>query len=276
VSDKIHIEKIIRLAVSEDKIHNDITSKLSFSKLHKSKVKVISKNQGIIFGLNVIKKLIRFVDNNLKISVKVRDGQNVKKNQVILLLSGKTISILKSERTLLNFLGHLSGIATETKKKKKITNGKAKICCTRKTLPGLRYLQKKAVLAGGGVNNRYNLESEIFVKDNHHIDKVDFRKKIISIIKKNKQKKIITVEVDNISQLKQINDLKINRILFDNFKPNELKKALKVTPKKIETEASGNITPTNIVSYANTGVDRISLGYLTHSVKNFDLSLIFD
>ena len=276
MSDKIHIEKIIRLAVSEDKIHNDITSKLSFSKLHKSKVKVISKNQGIIFGLNVIKKLIRFIDNNLKITVKVKDGQNVKKNQVICLLSGKTISILKSERTLLNFLGHLSGIATETNKLKKITNGKAKICCTRKTLPGLRYLQKKAVLAGGGVNNRYNLESEIFVKDNHHIDKVDFRKKIISIIKKNKQKKIITVEVDNIRQLKQINDLKINRILFDNFKPNELRKALKITPKKIETEASGNITPTNIVSYANTGVDRISLGYLTHSVKNFDLSLIFD
>lgn len=276
MSDKIHIEKIIRLAISEDKIHNDITSKLSFSKLHKSKVKVISKNQGIIFGLNVIKKLIRFIDNNLKITVKVKDGQNVKKNQVIFLLSGKTISILKSERTLLNFLGHLSGIATETNKLKKITNNKVKICCTRKTLPGLRYLQKKAVLAGGGVNNRYNLESEIFVKDNHHIDKVDFRKKIISIIKKNKQKKIITVEVDNIRQLKQINDLKINRILFDNFKPNELKKALKVTPKKIETEASGNITPTNIVSYANTGVDRISLGYLTHSVKNFDLSLIFD
>ena len=276
MSDKIHIEKIIRLAVSEDKIHNDITSKLSFSKLHKSKVKVISKNQGIIFGLNVIKKLIRFIDNNLKITVKVKDGQNVKKNQVILLLSGKTISILKLERILLNFLGHLSGIATETNKLKKITNGKTKICCTRKTLPGLRYLQKKAVLAGGGVNNRYNLESEIFVKDNHHIDKVDFRKKIISIIKKNKQKKIITVEVDNIRQLKQINDLKINRILFDNFKPNELKKALKVTPKKIETEASGNITPTSIVSYANTGVDRISLGYLTHSVKNFDLSLIFD
>ena len=276
MSDKVHIEKIIRLAVSEDKIHNDITSKLSFSKLHKSKVKVISKNQGIIFGLNVIKKLIRFIDNNLKITVKVKDGQNVKKNQVIFLLSGKTISILKSERTLLNFLGHLSGIATETNKLKKIVNGKAKICCTRKTLPGLRYLQKKAVLTGGGVNNRYNLESEIFVKDNHHIDKVDFRKKIISIIKKNKQKKIITVEVDNIGQLKQINDLKINRILFDNFKPNQLKKALQVTPKKIETEASGNITPTNIISYANTGVDRISLGYLTHSVKNFDLSLIFD
>lgn len=274
--DKIHIEKIIRLAVSEDKIHNDITSKLSFSKLHKSKVKVISKNQGIIFGLNVIKKLIRFIDNNLKITVKVKDGQNVKKNQVICLLSGKTISILKLERTMLNFLGHLSGIATETNRLKKITKGKTKICCTRKTIPGLRYLQKKAVLAGGGVNNRYNLESEIFVKDNHHIDKVDFRKKIISIIKKNKQKKIITVEVDNIGQLKQINDLKINRILFDNFKPNQLKKALQATPKKIETEASGNITPTNIISYANTGVDRISLGYLTHSVKNFDLSLIFD
>ena len=173
-------------------------------------------------------------------------------------------------------MGNLSGVASETNKLKKLINGKTKICCTRKTLPGLRYLQKKAVIAGGGVNNRYNLKSEIFVKDNHHIDRIEFRKKIISIIKKNKSKKIITIEVDNIMQVKKIIDLKIDRILLDNFTPNNLKKALRLIPKRIETEASGNINPKNITAYSKTGIQRISMGYLTHTVKNFDFSLIFD
>ena len=132
------------------------------------------------------------------------------------------------------------------------------------------------MIAGGGVNNRYNLKSEIFIKDNHHIDRIEFRKKIISIIKKNKSKKIITVEVDNIMQVKKIIDLKIDRILLDNFTPNNLKKALRLIPKRIETEASGNINPKNITAYSKTGIQRISMGYLTHTVKNFDFSLIFD
>ena len=139
----------------------------------------------------------------------------------------------------------------------------------------MRYLQKLAVKAGGGFNNRYDLEQEIFIKDNHHLDKVKFRDKIIQVIKKNKNKKIINVEVDNLNQLKQIVDLKIDRILLDNFSTVNLKNALKIIPKTIQTEASGNINPKNIIQYARTGVKRISLGYLTHSVKNFDFSLEF-
>ena len=144
-----------------------------------------------------------------------------------------------------------------------------------KTVPGLRYLQKQAVKIGGGYNNRYDLKEEIFVKDNHHIDKLNFREKIMLIKKRNRTDKKINVEVDNIKQLKEIVDLKIDRILLDNFSPIIIKKALKIIPSKIETEASGNITPQNIIKYAKTGVKRISLGYLTHSVKNLNFSLEF-
>ena len=139
----------------------------------------------------------------------------------------------------------------------------------------MRYLQKQAIKMGGGYNNRYDLEEEIFVKDNHHLDKQKFREKIILIKKRNKSNKKINVEVDNINQLKKIIDLKIDRILLDNFSPNTLRKALKIIPNNIETEASGNITSKNIMNYARTGVKRISLGYLTHSVKNFNFSLEF-
>ena len=270
------VTNIIKLAIAEDEVNNDITSKLSFPKSLKSSVRIISKSNGIIFGTELSKKIINIADKSLKVSIKKKDGSKIKKNDTAITISGKVIAILKLERILLNFLGNLSGVASETNKLKKLINGKTKICCTRKTLPGLRYLQKKAVIAGGGVNNRYNLKSEIFVKDNHHIDRIEFRKKIISIIKKNKSKKIITVEVDNIMQVKKIVDLKIDRILLDNFTPNNLKKALRLIPKRIETEASGNINPKNITAYSKTGIQRISMGHLTHTVKNFDFSLIFD
>ncbi|MEK9959040.1 MAG: carboxylating nicotinate-nucleotide diphosphorylase [Pelagibacteraceae bacterium] len=270
------INQIINLAILEDHLHKDITSKLSFKKNHTSLVKIICKEKAVIFGIEIVKKILQKVDKRIKIKTFVKDGSIVKKNKVIASLKGKTISILKSERTLLNFLGQLSGVATQTNQLKKLTKKyKTKICCTRKTLPGLRVLQKFAVETGGGTNNRFNLEEEIFIKDNHHLDKISFREKIIKIIKLNKRKKIITVEVDSINQLKSITDLKINRILLDNFNPKKLKLAVKLIPKNIETEASGGINKKNIVSYAKTGVKRISLGSLTHSVKNIDFSLIF-
>jgi len=221
-------------------------------------------------------KILKTIDKKIKIKIFKSDGKGIKKGNKIINLKGKGQSILKSERIILNFLGHLSGVASETKKLVNQTKKyKTKICCTRKTLPGMRYLQKLAIKAGGGFNNRYDLEQEIFIKDNHHLDKVKFRDKIIQVIKKNKNKKIINAEVDNLNQLKQIVDLKIDRILLDNFSTVSLKKALKIIPKTIQTEASGNINPKNIVQYARTGVKRISLGYLTHSVKNFDFSLEF-
>ena len=270
------LKHLIKLSIHEDRVHQDITSKLTITNNAKISAKIISKNNGVLFGVNVVREIIKTIDKKLKVKLFKKDGSRIIKGSKILTIKGNAKSILKSERTFLNYLGHLSGISTETNKLvKKTEKYKTKICCTRKTLPGLRYLQKQAVKTGGGFNNRFHLEQEIFIKDNHHLNDKNFKEKIISVIKKNKNKKIINVEVDNINQLRQIINLKINRILLDNFSPKNLKKALKIIPKKIETEASGNITPKNIIQYAKTGVNRISLGYLTHSVKNFDFSLEF-
>lgn len=270
------IKQLIKLSIQEDKVDQDITSKLTIPKNLVVSVNIVSKGNGILFGVNIVKKILKTIDKKIKIKIFKSDGKEIKKENKIINLKGKGQSILKSERVILNFLGHLSGVASETKKMVNQTKKyKTKICCTRKTLPGMRYLQKLAVKAGGGFNNRYDLEQEIFIKDNHHLDKVKFRDKIIQVIKKNKNKKIINVEIDNLNQLKQIVDLKIDRILLDNFSTTNLKKALKIIPKTIQTEASGNINPKNIIQYARTGVKRISLGYLTHSVKNFDFSLEF-
>ena len=273
---KNEIINLINLALKEDKINNDVTSKLSIPKTQKCKMFIKSKKDGILFGIYVAILVLKKIDKKIKVKIFKSDGNSLKKGMRVLSLEGKAQSILKSERTILNFLGHLTGIASETNKLvKKTKTYKTKICCTRKTLPGLRYLQKQAVKIGGGHNNRYDLREEIFVKDNHHLDKLNFRDKIILITKRNRTNKKINVEVDNIKQLKQIIDLKIDRILLDNFSPITLKKALKIIPNKIETEASGNITSKNILKYAKTGVKRISLGYLTHSVKNFNFSLEF-
>ena len=270
------IKQLINLSIQEDKVHQDITSKLTIPKNLVVSVNIVSKGNGILFGVNIVKKILKTIDKKIKIKIFKSDGKGIKKGNKIINLKGKGQSILKSERIILNFLGHLSGVASETKKLVNQTKKyKTKICCTRKTLPGMRYLQKLAIKAGGGFNNRYDLEQEIFIKDNHHLDKVKFRDKIIQVIKKNKNKKIINAEVDNLNQLKQIVDLKIDRILLDNFSSVNLKNALKIIPKTIQTEASGNINPKNIIQYARTGVKRISLGYLTHSVKNFDFSLEF-
>jgi len=270
------IKQLINLSIQEDKVHQDITSKLTIPSNLIVSVNIVSKGNGILFGVNIVKKILKTIDKKIKIKIFKSDGKGIKKGNKIINLKGKGQSILKSERIILNFLGHLSGVASETKKLVNQTKKyKTKICCTRKTLPGMRYLQKLAIKAGGGFNNRYDLEQEIFIKDNHHLDKVKFRDKIIQVINKNKNKKIINAEVDNLNQLKQIVDLKIDRILLDNFSTISLKKALKTIPKTIQTEASGNINPKNIVQYARTGVKRISLGYLTHSVKNFDFSLEF-
>lgn len=270
------INNIINLAIKEDKVNQDITSKLSLSNKLICKVYIKSKDKGILSGLPIVKQVLKKVDKTIQTKSYKRNGSKLKKNTKILLIKGRAQSILKSERTILNFLGHLSGIASETARLvKKTKKYNTKICCTRKTIPGMRYLQKQAIKIGGGYNNRYDLEEEIFVKDNHHLDKQKFREKIILIKKRNKSNKKINVEVDNINQLKKIIDLKIDRILLDNFSPNTLRKALKIIPNNIETEASGNITSKNIMNYARTGVKRISLGYLTHSVKNFNFSLEF-
>lgn len=268
------IKKIILDALKEDLPKGDITSNTLVSKNEISSASIIAKNNGILCGLSIVKETFKQIDSSIKLRTNLKDGTFIKKNQRILFINGKKISILKAERTALNFLSFLSSISTKTNSlKNKIKKFNTKICCTRKTLPNLRKIQKYAVLIGGGTNNRMSLSDEIFIKDNHFAGKLDFRQVVIKSIKKNRNKKIITVEIDNISQLKIINDLKINRILFDNMSTKQIKQGLKIIPKRIETEASGNINENNILSYAKSGVSRISMGNLTHTIDGFDFSL---
>ena len=268
------LNKIISEAIKEDIPSGDITSLSLIDQKTNVLANIKAKEHGVLCGSLLTKQIFKKIDKNLAIQIKKRDGSLVKKNQTIMTINGKKISILQAERTALNFLGFMSGIASKTNYLvSKIKKYKTKICCTRKTLPNLRVLQKYAVRIGGGINNRMNLSDEIFIKDNHFIKEVNFRSIVEKSIKNNKKSKIITVEVDNLNQLKQIKDLKINRVLFDNMKPSLITKGLTLLPKTVETEASGNINETNIISYAKTKVKRISMGSLTHSICNFDFSL---
>ena len=199
----------------------------------------------------------------------------MKKGKTVAILKGNAKSILKAERVALNFIGLVSGVATMTNKFVIKLNGKScKICCTRKTLPNLRLIQKYAVRLGGGTNHRFNLSDEILIKDNH----IAIDKNIKNIVKKsikNKKGKKITVEVDNISQLKKIIGLKFDRVLFDNMSVKNLRKAVKMSKKYYETEASGGITLKNIKKISSTGVQRISIGQITHSAPTVDCKLDF-
>ena len=167
-------------------------------------------------------------------------------------------------------------IYTKGHREKLVKEYKTKICCTRKTLPTLRAVQKYAVTLGGGTNNRFNLFDEIFIKDNHISASQNIFDLVQNALRLNRSGKVITVEVDNLTQLQTIQTLNFNRLLLDNMKPDEIKKALNMIGNKYETEASGNITDKNILDYARTGVNRISIGRLTHSPQNLDISLNFN
>ena len=261
----------VKLALAEDLYpYGDITSNL----LKENKAitaKLISNQNAIIAGLLFSKHAFKKVDKKTKFIIKKRDGSLVKKNSIIALVKGKANSILIAERVALNFLSHISGIATKTNQFVKLAGKKCKICCTRKTLPNYRVIQKYAVKVGGGTNHRFNLSDEFLIKDNH-IANQNIKKLILSAIKNKKGKKI-TVEVDNLKQLDEIMGLKFNTVLFDNMSIKNLKKGVKIAKKYYETEASGNISLKNIKSVARTGVNRVSVGSITHSVPAVDLKL---
>ena len=209
----------------------------------------------------------------ISFKAKTRDGKKIKKGKVLAVVNGKAKAILKSERVALNFLSLISGVATITRKFVDKVKGKnCKICCTRKTAPNLRSIQKYGVRLGGGLNHRFNLSDEILIKDNH-ISVDGNIEKLVKRAIKNKKKKKITVEVDNLSQLKKIIGLKFNRILFDNMNEKNLRKGIKLTKNNYETEASGGISLKNVRKVASTGVKRISVGQITHSAPSINLKL---
>ena len=269
---KNFIKSVCKLALNEDLYPSgDISSNLLKNNIRK-KVKLISNQNGIIGGLEFAKQTFKLIDKKIKFDIKKKEGSAIKKGNVIATIEGNIRNILTGERVALNFLSHISGIATKTNQFVKKVGKKSKICCTRKTIPNLREIQKYAVKLGGGINHRFNLSDEYLIKDNH----ISTNQNLINIVKKaitNKKGKKITVEVDNLNQLKQIIGLKFDRILFDNMSPQILRRGIKLSKKLYETEASGGVTLKNVKKIAATGVDRISVGAITHSTVAIDLKI---
>ena len=268
---KEFIKSTVKLALNEDLYPSgDITSSL----INNDKmvtVKLISNQNAIVGGLLFAKQTFSLIDSKIKFIIKKKDGSRVKKGSLVALIKGKAKNILIAERVALNFLSHISGIATKTNKFVKLAGKKTKICCTRKTIPNLRVIQKYAVKLGGGTNHRFNLSDEYLIKDNH-IASLDLRNLVLKAIKNRKGKKI-TVEVDTIKQLKSILGLKFNRVLLDNMSIKNLRKSVKIAKKYYETEASGNVNLKTVKAIASTGVNRISVGSITHSAPAVDFKL---
>ena len=264
------IRNVVKLALNEDLYPSgDITSALIKSKKNIS-LRLISNQLGIIGGLNFAKQAFKLIDKKIKFITKKKEGSFVKKGNVVAIIKGDAQKILIGERVALNFISHISGVATKTYQFVKLVKGtKCKICCTRKTIPNLRVIQKYAVKLGGGTNHRFNLSDEYLIKDNH-IATSDI-KTLVNLAIKNKKGKKITVEVDSLVQLKKILGLKFNTVLFDNMSLKNLKTGVKIAKKYYETEASGNINLKNVKRVATTGVGRISVGAITHSAPAIDL-----
>ena len=265
------IKDRVKLALTEDLYPGgDITSGL----LKKDSIisaKLISNQDAIVAGLLFVKQTLAQVDKKIKFKVKKKDGSLVKKNSLIANIKGRASSILIAERVALNFLSHISGIATKTNQFVKLAGKKCKICCTRKTIPNYRVIQKYAVKLGGGINHRFNLSDEYLIKDNH-IASSNIKELVESAINNKKGKKI-SVEIDNLKQLKEIMGLKFNTVLFDNMSIKDLKIGVRIAKKYYETEASGNINLKTVKLIAATGVNRISVGSITHSAPAIDFKI---
>jgi nicotinate-nucleotide pyrophosphorylase (carboxylating) len=268
---KDFIRNTVKRALNEDLYPSgDITS--SLVKNNKViKVKLLSNQNAIIGGLLFAKQTFDLVDNKIKFKIKKKDGSNVKKGSLIATIEGNARNILIAERVALNFLSHISGIASKTNQFVKLAGKKCKICCTRKTIPNIRVIQKYAVKLGGGINHRFNLSDEFLIKDNHIAS--SNIKSLVSLAIKNKKGRKITVEVDNLKQLNEIVGLKFNTVLFDNMSLKNLRTGVKIAKRYYETEASGNINLKTVKGVAKTGVNRISVGSITHSSAAIDFKL---
>jgi len=272
------INRIIDNAFIEDIGDGDHSTLSCVSEDAQGKAKLLVKDTGVIAGVELAELIFKRFDENLEIEVFIRDGEHVKPGDIVFEVKGKSRSILTTERLVLNFMQRMSGIATQTNAIVKLIEGtNAKLLDTRKTTPGIRYMEKWAVRIGGGYNHRFALYDMIMLKDNH----IDYAGGIEAAISKTrkyldeKEKDLkIEVEVRNVSELEEVIRVgEIDRVMLDNFSPEAIKSALKIIPREFETEASGGITIDTIRSYAETGVDYISVGALTHSAKSLDMSL---
>jgi nicotinate-nucleotide pyrophosphorylase (carboxylating) len=275
------IKQLIRRAISEDHVRHDVTTKALIPQVHKGKASIIAKANGIIAGTKISKQVFREVDPTLQVAINIQDGSAVKPGDVIAVITGKISSILKAERVALNFMQRLSGIASTTASYVQAVKGlRVQIMDTRKTTPGLRILEKYAVRAGGGKNHRMNLADGLLIKDNHIAAVRSQGLSIKEIVAKAREEAspelTIEIEVKTQDEAAQAADAGANIILLDNMTPEQMRQAVELISGRALTEASGGINMENVRSVAETGVDRISIGALTHSPKALDISLELD
>lgn len=271
---QFYIDDIIKTALAEDINYIDITTDLLIPEDNISEAYFMAKDSGVLAGVEVAARVFKLLDENIEVKFLFKDGDRVNKGDIVAEFKGNTAAMLKAERTALNLIQHMSGIATYTRKCADLVEGtNASVTDTRKTLPGLRPLQKYSVVAGGGKNHRYNLTDAAMLKDNH----IDAYGGITAAVKALREKAghmlQIEVEARTLDDVKEALDCKVNVIMLDNMSCEDMKKAVELTAGRAKLEASGNVTLENIREIAETGVDIISLGALTHSVKAFDISM---
>lgn len=274
ILNNIYVDNIIKTALLEDINYCDVTTDYLIPSDQEGSGRFVSKADGIVCGVEVAVRVFRIIDDSIKYEILKNDGDEVHKGDEILRLSGKTAVLLKGERTALNLIQHMSGIATASNKYQKIVEGtKASIADTRKTLPGLRPLQKYAVMTGGAKNHRYNLSDAAMLKDNHIDASGGITKAITKLRSKVGHMTKIEVETRNLEELKEALEAGADIIMLDNMSPELMKQAVEITDGRALLEASGGITDETLRAVAESGVDIISIGALTHSVKAFDISM---
>lgn len=272
---KLTIRDLIQHAIREDLPQGDLTTDLVCDKNLKGKAKLVAKEDLVLSGAEVFEAVFKELEPNTQVKWMFNDGDLVLKKQTIAVVSGNFASILKAERTALNFLGHLCGIATLTRcYVEKLKGTSAKLLDTRKTTPLLRSLQKEAVRHGGGENHRMNLSEAILIKENH-IAAAGSIKAAVQRVREESHLPI-EVEVTNLQQVQEAIECKVERMMFDNMSNDDVRKAVDLLPADVETEASGNMSLDRIEEVAATGVKYISVGALTHSAPNADLSLLVE
>jgi nicotinate-nucleotide pyrophosphorylase (carboxylating) len=269
------IEPIVRVALAEDLGRaGDITSDALITASKRSRGRIVAREAGRIAGIGALEATYKILDPSVRVHVVTGDGWDVEPGDLIAEVVGETRSVLCGERVALNFLGQLSGVATATAKLAKLCVGtKARVTCTRKTVPGLRALQKYAVRCGGGTNHRFGLDDAILIKDNHIASICSIEAAVQRARQHAGHMVKIEVEVDNLKQLEEALALKVDTILLDNMRPEQLREAVKVTAGRAVLEASGSVTEKTIAAIAATGVDLISSGAITHSAKCLDVAL---
>ena len=271
------IRRIIKNALDEDTGSGDVTTNWIIPDDKHLKGTLLAKAEGVIAGLEVFVSTLKMINEYVQVELKVKDGDKVEKGTIIANVSGPGYALLSGERVALNLLQRMSGIATQTRKLVSAVKGtKSKILDTRKTVPGLRILDKLAVRIGGGQNHRFGLFDMVLIKDNHISAAGSITNAVNKVRTKNKDNLKIEVEVKNQSELKEAIQLGVDRILLDNMTVDEMREAVIITNGRIPLEASGNITFDNVRVIAETGVDFISSGMLTHSVKALDISFLIE